>query len=445
MFLDWANTTFDALSTSYDHWIGELKKDVNLLLPVVCRYVNTEGKEDFVIKHIHEEYTTPLYRIVSILASMLRCFSNREDTAIDIISDIMRAYNTLSLRILGKSGALKHSVYFHEVRKNEYEKLSKLLDKFDGGAFSESEAEFNKLEAEVVSEDGNPIESDGKTWTDIAEIYEKMLSIADGNPSFAKIYSLDIADCYGHLGYAFFMDGKVTDAEKYLILKIETLKNIEHYDVANHYPLVREIGISQISLGNYYTCFDRLEDAINVWTNALKLNIEFVCKYGHNVVDSTKTRAGFVGSMTPLLQSDVVNSILQKIADVLPLLLNMDGEKSAAIFERTFETVKEISSLMPSPVFTLIPFLFHEILRHIPRTESELDIFKAKYAELKATQKELLELIGKYEAEVDGRKNAENPADINALFPLDMSESTMSNYAYIKDFAERNLAGFFDE
>ena len=420
---DWITTTWEYLLDAVYKWLEELKKDVNIVLPVVCRYVNADGREDFVVKHFQEEYDTILFRIVRLLTEMYAGY-HKKDEAMALITDALAVYNTLSHRVVADAGILRHSIYFHQVRKTEYKKITEILETMDDGAFNGAVAEFRQMESKIVFEHANPVESDGMTWNDIVETYRKMLSIADKNESFAKIHKYDVADCYGHLGYALYMSGNSHEAEKHITLKVKILKEVEAFDLPNEYAIVMSIVHSQISLGNFYAVINDFVKAIKVWAEALDLQIKFVLKHGPNVTDTTKTRAGFVGSMTPLINAETVNVILRNMSYTLEDYFNAEGGDNAKeVFNENWETIKTIGSIIPKPAFSLIPFLFYEF---IFGAKDDFDLIKGKH-------KELINLIEKYDAEVVRRKNNDNPETIDALFPLDTSKRTMAFYTYIKN------------
>ena len=434
-WIDWVNTTWIHLIESYNMWLEELKKDVNILLPVVCRYVDDDGREDFVIKHFQEQFDTILFCIVCLQTAMFMCF-NRKDDAVDLLVNALETYNVLSHRVAASAGILRQSIYFHEVRKNEYKKIEDILNSIDDGAFSDAVKEFRQLESTIVFEHANPIESDGMTWDNIADVYLEMISISDNNESFTKIYKDDISNCYGHLGYVLFMNGNSSEAEKYLALKINTLKEIETYDLPNEYAFMIEIVNSQISFGNFYVATDDYVKAIETLTEALNSQIEFVRKHGNNVIDATKTRAGFVGVMNPLINEEIVAVILRNMSYILEDYFNVEGANNAKnLFEENWETIKTIGSIIPQPAFPLIPFLFYEF---IFSSKSDVDLMKSRY-------KELITLIEKYDAAVIKRKNDDNHGTIDVLFPLDTSKRSMAFYAYIKNFLMDKLSVYFFE
>jgi tetratricopeptide (TPR) repeat protein len=244
------------------------------------------------------------------------------------------------------------------VRKNEYKKLEELLKTIDGGVFSDAVNEFNQLESKIVFEHANPVESENMTWEAIAEAYREMISIADKNESFAEIHKDDIADCHGHLGYVLFMSGNSSEAEKHLALKVDMLKDVETYDLPNQYAFLFSIVSAQISFGNYYAATGEFFKAIEIWVEALKIQIEFILEHGPNVLDSTKTRAGFVGSMTPLLDAKTVNVVLQSISYTLEDYFNSeDADSAKKLFEENWETIKTIGTMLPQPAFISTTFV----------------------------------------------------------------------------------------
>jgi len=435
VWIDWINTTWTYLIESYNKWLEEVKKDVNILLPIVCRYVGENSKEDFVIKHFQEQYDTILFRIVRTLTVMFMCY-NREEEAIKLLTNALETYNTLSKRVIGSSGILRQSIYFHEVRRNEYKKLEELLKSIDSGAFESAVEEFHRLEAKVVFEHANPVESNGMTWENIAEIYREIIAIADKNANFAEIHKDDIADCYGHLGYVLFMDDKPSEAEKYLDLKIRTLKSIETYDLPNEYAFMILIVEAQICLCNFYKSTDEFAKAVETWTEALDFQLKFVSKHGVNVFDETKAHAGFVGSMTPLLNEEVVNVILRNMSYTMEEHFNADeGEGVRNLFNASWETIKAIGAILPQPAFSMIPFLFYEFIFGI----------KDDFELVKQRRTELINLINKYYTEADKRTNDDNPGSLNAIHPLDTSRRTMRLYAYIKNLLTEKLSNYFDD
>jgi len=421
---DWLETTWDILRISCIAWNNELKKDVNILLPVVCRYVNEDGREEFVTKHFQEQYETILCHMVIMLASMYDAYQEKQ-AAIEFLAATLRAYKLFSHRVISEVGVLRDSIYFREIWKVEYNKFAELLSKIDGNDFNNAVAEFRQLESKIVFKNGNPVETDDMKWENIIKIYHEMLSLADKDAVFSHVHNKDIADCYGHLGYALFMVGEFSEAEKYLILKIDTLKNIEPYDLANHLCLIRMINCSQVSLGNFYANRDEYVKAIETFVEVLNLQIEFVDKHGLNIIDRTKTKARFIGSMIPLLDVVVVHESLQKISYCLEDFFNSgEGDSVETTFAKNWETIKKMGWLMPTS-FSMIPFMFYEFI--FCTDKSDIDFVKTKCTEL-------IELIDKYEAAVIRRKGEDNPNNIDELFPLDTNKRTMDFYAYIKIF-----------
>jgi len=424
IWIDWINTTWTYLIESYNKWLEELKKDVNILLPIVCRYVDEDGKEDFVVKQFQEQYETNLFRIVRTLTAMFMCY-DRRDEAIEILTSALETYNVLSLRIAANAGILRHSAYFHEVRKNEYKKLKDLLNLVDHGAFGNAVSEFHQLESRIVFEHANPVESDGMTWEDLACTCKEMLSIAGNNKGFASVYKDDIADCYGHLGYVLFMSGNPSDAEKYLALKVATIKEIETYDLPNEYAFLMSLVQAQMSLGNFYSYADDFVKAMEIWREALDSQVEFVRKHGNSVIDSTKSSAGFVGSLIPLVDARIVNEILRNMSYTLEDCFNSEGpDRAKMLFEENWESIKAICKTMPQPVFSLIPFLFYEF---IFGAKDDLDIVKNRY-------KELVHLVEKHDTELSRRVKDKKVDTEDALFPMDTSKRTLAFYTFIKNF-----------
>jgi len=207
VWIGWINTTWTFLANAFDKWLEAIKEDANILLPAVCRYVDSSGREDFVVKHFQEEYETILCRIVRILSSMFMCY-DRKDSAIELVTTAMMAYNTLLTRIVGSSGILRESIYLFEVRKKEYGVFLTIVKNIDNGVYNRVSDEFRNLKALIAFECGNPITNENMNWSDIIKTYENMLSIANSNQGFMKAEAYDIADCFGHLGYAYFMNGE---------------------------------------------------------------------------------------------------------------------------------------------------------------------------------------------------------------------------------------------
>ena len=199
---------------------------------------------------------------------------------------------------------------------------------------------------------------------------------------------------------------------------------------------IKYVNISQISLGNFYANKNEAIKALEVWAEILSSQIELVNKHGLNVMDTTKTSAGFVGSMTPLIDSVLVCETLQKMAYTLEDYFNSEGADNAKlVFEKAWEIIKAISVRMPQPLFSMIPFMFYEL---IFGSKSDLALVKSRCSEL-------IELINKYEEKISERETAGKLETIDPLYPLDSNNRTMSFYAYIKGFLSNVMSRYFTD
>ena len=428
---EWLEETWDVLRVSCVKWNAELEKDVNILLPVVCRYVNEDGREEYVTKHMREEYETILCRIVMTLASMYNGYQQKE-AAIEFLAAVLRTYSLIAHRIIVNTGILRHSIYFHEIQRVEYNKFVELLSKIDGGEFKNAVTEFQRLKAKIAFKYGNPVETEDMKWSDIIEIYHEMLSIADENAILAHVYCDDVAECHGHLGYAYSMNGEKSKAEKHLVLCVNMLRKIETYDLANKLAVSYTLYGAQISLGNFYHLIGDYHKAIETWVEPLKMMLDFVNEYGLNVIDRSKTQAGFVGSTTPLLDSRLIGKIMLQIAQTLEDIRETENiDAYQAIYAKYRDVINAIGIRVSSPAYYMIPFKFYELLHFPPESAEGI---KTEYAEL-------LELIKKHEIAAAKQVPNEMSDDYSHIWYVPTDANTQAFFAFIK----RNLVGFFSK
>jgi len=425
---EWLGETWDVLRVSCVKWNAELKKDVNILLPVVCRYVNEDGREDYVTKHMREEYETILCRMVMMLASMCNGYQQKE-VAIEFLAAVLRTYHIIAHRIVVNTGILRHSIYFHEIQRVEYNKFVELLSKIDGGEFKNALTEFQRLGANIAFKYGNPVETEDMKWLDIIKVYSELLSIANENEVFAHVYCDDVADCHGRLGYAYSMNGDKFEAEKHLALCVQMLRKIETYDLANKLAVSRNLYGAQISLGNFYHNAGDYHTAIETWAEPLKMMLDFVNEHGLNVTDSSKTQAGFVGSMTPLLDSRLIGKIMLQIAQAIEdIRLTETAEAYQAIYAKQRDVINAIGIRVSNPAYYMIPFKFYELLHFPPKSADGI----------RAECTELLELIKKYETAVAKHQSNEMDNDYSHIWYVPNDKLTQDFFAFIK----RSLVGF---
>jgi len=189
-------------------------------------------------------------------------------------------------------------------------------------------------------------------------------------------------------------------------------------------------------MGNFYANRDEAIKAMDVWTEILIAQVDFVNKYGLNVMDTSKTHAGFVGSTTPLIDAVLVCEALQKMAYVLEDYFNSHGADNAqAVFEKVWESIQAIALRMGKPLYSMIPFMFFEL---IFGSKSDLDLVKSRC-------EEIIELIDKHEESIVKRESMENRGTIDLLHPLDSSKRTLGFYAYIKRFLVNTISQYLSD
>jgi len=97
----WINKSISKLTEAYNLWTEELKKDCNLLLPILSRNVSENGKVDSVVENYNGKFMTVLCRIVCCYVDIA---SYDVNNAIDILIEALSFYRRMALRIQANGG-----------------------------------------------------------------------------------------------------------------------------------------------------------------------------------------------------------------------------------------------------------------------------------------------------------------------------------------------------
>jgi len=416
----WVSIALKTLVAAYNKWDDEIRKDANRILPIGWRYINSDGKQEYVVDDIQQSFRTPIYGLTCALANIFMGFSNQyRGEAIDIIIETMTTYKTLGIRLVGNAGILKQSVYLYDVLMHEYKILSSQLAKIDDGDFDRIETMFNKLNKEIPVQNCVPVANDNKCWADISNTYVQMIAVASSCANFTKVYKLSIADCYGNLGYAQSMLGQNRESEKNLQQKVAFLNDIVPYDLANDFAVMLSLANSHSDIGYFHARNSDLISAVEAWNKSLKIQGDFVHKHGEAVDDTTRAYAGGIGTRNNLFVEDVISSTLCEIGRMLPVVWEMDNEKQKQLFADTLSVAFGVYSLMGKRFeLALVPFFYYDLQWQLGKEDCDLERAKTNYLFLL----ELLDKCEKYDDCPSTKK----------LYPMINDEFTAKYYANIK-------------
>lgn len=186
-------------------------------------------------------------------------------------------------------------------------------------------------------------------WLEVIALDERMLKIANENPNFAKVNQIDIAWCYGNLAHAYYECGSSLKTGEYLLLKAEMVKQIKPIDLSTRIFLTRVISKAYKQLAEYYDGANKLTEAVTAWTEAVKANLTLIEFNRPNnnfnsmfYIDSTRCKAGYVGSMSPIADEEEIRCCLRGIGGTLFSLLKSDPEEAARLYQNAFPIAEKI-------------------------------------------------------------------------------------------------------